>query len=70
MKHNFGSWKSPITSDMVVSRTISISSPVLYKKQLYWIESRPNEGGRNVLVKMVGPHSVKDVTPHPFNIRN
>jgi dipeptidyl aminopeptidase/acylaminoacyl peptidase len=36
---------------------------------LYWIESRPTEGGRQVLVKRTPDGHKTDITPPPFNVR-
>ncbi len=52
----YGSWKSPITSNLVVSEAIEPSSIAniqfaLDSQDTYWIEPRPNEGGRNVIVR-------------------
>lgn len=52
---SLGSWKSPITTDLIVQSAIrllglySIKTPT--STQLYWLESRPKEQGRYVLVK-------------------
>ena len=47
----FGSWKSIITSDFVVKETVGLSEIRLDNGDIYWIEMRPEESGRNVLVK-------------------
>lgn len=65
----FGSWKSPITPDLIVSRMVGLSSPTVDGKDVYWLESRPSEGGRNVLVRMSADGSRQDLTPPPFNVR-
>src|SRR6185503_15686462 len=36
---------------------------------IYWMELRPKEGGRNVVVKHFGTGSFTDLTPRPFNAR-
>ncbi len=61
----YGSWKSPITSDLIVAKSIGLSEPRLDGDDVYWLESRPEEGGRNVVVR-----NGEDVTPPPFNARN
>ena len=48
---SYGSWKSPITSDLIVSDTKGLSQPKIDNNDIYWIEMRPREGGRNVIVK-------------------
>lgn len=65
----FGSWKSPITSDLIVSKTIGLGGVASEGNNIYWLESRPTEKGRNVLVKQSFDGKVEDVTPQPFNIR-
>jgi len=69
MKAPFGTWKSPITSDLIVADTVGISSPTWHRGELLWIESRPQEAGRNVLVKREADGSERDINPAPFNIR-
>ena len=69
MKAPFGSWKSPITSELIVADTVGISSPTWHRGELLWIESRPQEAGRNVLVMREHDGSERDINPAPFNIR-
>lgn len=47
----YGSWKSPITSDLIVSETIGLSDIVLDNQDVYCLEMRPSEGSRNVTVQ-------------------
>lgn len=65
----YGSWKSPITSDLIVSGSIGLSQPLIDGPNIYWVEMRPTEGGRNVIVKCDASGVVTDVTPPPFNAR-
>jgi len=37
----YGSWKSPITSDLIVAGTIGLGEITFDGDDLYWIESRP-----------------------------
>ncbi len=66
----FGSWKSPITSDLIVSKTISIGSIVVDRDNIYWLERRPQEQGRSVVVKCSAEGKIKDITPQPFSVRS
>lgn len=61
----YGFWKSPITSDRIVAKSIGLSEPRLDGNDVYWLESRPEEGGRNVVLR-----NGEDVTPTPFNVRS
>jgi dipeptidyl aminopeptidase/acylaminoacyl peptidase len=65
----YGSWKSPITTELVVSDAIRLGLTILDGEDTYWIEGRPAEGGRNVIVRRGADGSVTDMTPHPFNAR-
>jgi dipeptidyl aminopeptidase/acylaminoacyl peptidase len=65
----FGSWKSPITSELIASGVIGLGQIVLDGDNVYWVEQRPQEAGRNVVVKLAGDGIVDDVTPTPFNVR-
>ncbi|KAK4699926.1 hypothetical protein P7C70_g6328, partial [Phenoliferia sp. Uapishka_3] len=47
----FGSWPSPITTDLVLAESIGLSEvAVSTSGTLLWLEQRPSEGGRNALV--------------------
>lgn len=65
----YGSWKSPITSDLIVGGSIGLSQPLIDGSDIYWVEMRPTEAGRNVIVKRDAAGAVSDVTPAPFNAR-
>jgi hypothetical protein len=47
---SFGSWTSPITADVAVAETGSLSQPRIDGDNIYWIEGRPREKGRNIVV--------------------
>lgn len=66
---SYGSWKSPITSDLIVSGSIGLGTVAVDGEDIYWLEGRPQEGGRNVLVRRASDGQVSDVTPAPFNVR-
>lgn len=65
----YGSWKSPITSDLIVSETIGVGQIALDGEDVYWIEGRPAEAGRSVIVRRTPEGKTIDVTPPPFNVR-
>ncbi|MDX2099752.1 MAG: S9 family peptidase [Leptolyngbyaceae cyanobacterium bins.59] len=65
----YGSWKSPITADLIVAGTIGLGQIALDGAEIYWLESRPTEGGRNVLVRRSSNGETQDGTPLPFNVR-
>jgi len=65
----YGSWKSPITSELIVSETITPGQIVLDDEDIYWVETRPAEGGRYVVVRRSPDGRITDITPPSFNSR-
>ena len=65
----YGSWKSPITSDLIVSETIKFEQVVLDGSDMYWIERRPAESGRCVIVRRTPDGTITDMLPPPYNAR-
>ena len=58
----YGSWKSPITSDLIVAQITALSEVRLVGGDIYWLEGRPQEQGRNVIVR-AGPDGIAaDIT--------
>ena len=66
---SYGSWKSPITADLIVAGTIGLGQIALDGNDIYWIEGRPSEAGRSVIVRRTANGKVTDMTPLPFNVR-
>ncbi len=64
-----GAWKSPITSDRIVAESVRLGSAKLSADAVYWLEGRPSEGGRSVVVRRGRGGSAEDLTPTPFNVR-
>jgi dipeptidyl aminopeptidase/acylaminoacyl peptidase len=65
----YGAWKSPVTSDLIVAGTVGLEQVVLDGNDIYWIETRPTEGGRHVIVRQTPDGQRADVTPPGFNAR-
>lgn len=64
----YGAWRSPITSQFVVSSVVSIGGAIPGDGVLYWTEGRPEEGGRQVIVAFRDGEAT-DLLPPPFNAR-
>jgi len=67
---SFGSWSSPITADAVVTAAVSLAEPRIEGDTIYWIEARPLEGGRNVIVRRTADGTIDDMTKAPFYARS
>jgi dipeptidyl aminopeptidase/acylaminoacyl peptidase len=65
----YGEWKSPISSEAIVAETIRLMEVVLDGEDIYWIESRPLEGGRNVVVRRDPTGKKIDLNAAPLNVR-
>jgi dipeptidyl aminopeptidase/acylaminoacyl peptidase len=65
----FGAWSSPISAEMLATAAVGLGEPWLEDGVAYWIELRPAEQGRSVVVKG-DPHSEPvDVTSPGTNVR-
>ncbi len=64
----YGSWKSPITSTLIVERSIGLPEVRLDGETVYWLEQRPREN-RAVVVRGAEPNP-HDVVDAPFNVRS
>ncbi|MBF2063481.1 MAG: S9 family peptidase [Calothrix sp. C42_A2020_038] len=65
----YGSWKSPITTDLITGTIIGLGQIVIDGDDIYWSELRPTEKGRNVIVRCAPDGNICDVTPDGFNVR-
>jgi hypothetical protein len=72
----YGSWRSPITSDLIVASSIGLGGILLDGTDVFWLESRPQEQGRSVVVRRTAEGVTTDVTPKmppdgqdAFNVR-
>ncbi|MGH9008212.1 MAG: S9 family peptidase, partial [Acidimicrobiia bacterium] len=65
----FGSWSTPITSEIVVWAAASLSGLAIDRDDLWWSELRPDESGRTVLVRLGADGRPEDVLPPPWDAR-
>ena len=65
----YGSWRSPITAATIASREVPIGTPELIDGDVYWLEGKPLEGGRVVLVKHGAGGVRQELTPNPYYVR-
>lgn len=66
----FGAWKSPLTAPAVAAGAVRLEMPRLRGSDTYWVERRPAEQGRSVLVRRESGGEVGDLTPPPFSVRS
>ena len=65
----YGTWSSPVSAQLLVTDAVSLSAPSADGDAIYWVEGRPSEGGRNVLVRRSAAGVVEDVVPEGFAVR-
>jgi dipeptidyl aminopeptidase/acylaminoacyl peptidase len=66
----YGSWASPIDARRIAEGTITLREPRLEGGFIYWLEHRPMEGGRYVVVRRGPDGHVTDLTAEGFNARS
>jgi dipeptidyl aminopeptidase/acylaminoacyl peptidase len=66
----FGSWQSPISATLIAGDAIGLDQPHLANGKCYWIEKRPVEAGRQVIVKRETDGAENDILPPPFSARS
>lgn len=65
----YGSWESPISAADTIAGVVGFDEPWFDRGTLYWLEARPAEAGRQVLVRRSPDGSITDLTPPPVNVR-
>ena len=67
----YGSWKSPIAAEMLIGGGRRRLSEIRCDgNDIYWLDGRPKEGGRQVIMRLSPDGEMKDLTPTEFNSRN
>jgi dipeptidyl aminopeptidase/acylaminoacyl peptidase len=66
----YGTWPSPISAEVIAAQGVRLGAVAVDGDDIYWIEGRPHEGGRNVLVRRRADGSTADVIPSDFNVRS
>jgi len=66
----YGTWASPITPAMLSGQSVRLGGLGYFQGRACWLEGRPAEGGRNVLVWEDPQGRHRDLNPAPYNIRS
>ena len=69
IEQNYGTWRSPITATLTASGLVNFSELRESEYGLLWIEQRPFENGRSVLV-VETRNARQDLTPSPYSVRS
>jgi dipeptidyl aminopeptidase/acylaminoacyl peptidase len=65
----FGSWPTPVTSELIVRAAASLSGAQVDGDEVWWAELRPEEGGRTQIVRREANGTTTDVLPAGWNAR-
>lgn len=65
----YGSWKSPITADVIVEGSVRLGEVCADGDTIYYSEMRPSEKGRTALLRSLPDGSSEDVLPKEYNVR-
>lgn len=66
----YGTWTSPITADSIAAAGRRLGDIAVDGETVYWIESRPEQEGRNTIMMWRAGEALREVTPLPYNVRS
>ncbi|MGI9149300.1 MAG: S9 family peptidase [Chloroflexota bacterium] len=65
----YGGWRSPITAASIAAGGVSLGSADIVGDDVYWLEGKPLEAGRIVLVRHASDNTRQELTPKPMSVR-
>lgn len=65
----YGEWPSPITADAIASGTRSFQQVAIDGPDVWWVEVRPDEAGRYVVMRARPKEPPEDMIPKGFSAR-
>ena len=66
----FGTWTSELTAATVAAASVRFAEPRRGTDRTWWLEGRPAEAGRTVLVGKLDGQPARDMTPAPYSVRS
>jgi dipeptidyl aminopeptidase/acylaminoacyl peptidase len=66
----YGSWASPFKIERLTDRVVFLIEPHIDDGVIWWLEGRPDEGGRQSLLRREADGSLTRMTPEGFNARS
>src|SRR5262245_42393964 len=66
----FGTWPSPISPELAARGSRRFGSVQAVGNAVYWSESRPEEGGRQTILRAAGSQRVEELLPAPWSARS
>src|SRR3954469_24315619 len=65
----YGHWPSPFSADLLTAQNLRISEPQAFGDDIFWLESRPAEKGRNAFVQLSADGQRKDLMSDSIRTR-
>ncbi len=67
----YGAWRSPITPAVASTGAARLSNYQIQVdgSDVYWVEPRPQERGRNIVMRRGADGALTEITPPDFNVR-
>ena len=65
----FGSWESPVTTEMLTAGALRFDELDVDGDDLYWVESRPDEQGRYAAMRCSSSGEISEVTTSDYSAR-
>ncbi|HEY3020395.1 MAG TPA: S9 family peptidase [Solirubrobacteraceae bacterium] len=69
MASPYGSWRSALSTDVLLAGEVRLGAPAFAGDARVWSERRPAEGGRSVLVRRESSGARRDILPAGFDVR-
>jgi dipeptidyl aminopeptidase/acylaminoacyl peptidase len=66
----FGAWESPVGAELLAATSIGMTDLQVFDGRAYWRETRPQEGGRNVIVTRDAGGPAIELTDPRYNARS
>lgn len=66
----YGSWPSPISAESLVEGSRGLGSPHRDGDYLFWLESRPEQGGRMTIMRWREGEEPSELLAAPYNVRS
>ncbi|HZB32531.1 MAG TPA: S9 family peptidase, partial [Streptosporangiaceae bacterium] len=66
----YGAWPSPISAADVAHAQLRLSFPTIHGDDVWWQETRPDEGGRTTIMHRRSDGEVEELLPAPWNARS
>ncbi|MCP3989927.1 MAG: S9 family peptidase [Actinomycetia bacterium] len=66
----YGTWPSPLSAEVLTAGGVRADGPIQHGYGLWWLELRPEEGGRSVLVAGGDGREARDALAAPWSVRS